>query len=41
MKRLGFQYLDIKNDKTGENVEAITGSNNKAYIDAISNIEVE
>ncbi len=41
MKRLGFAYLDIKNDKTGELVEAITVSNNKTYIDAVSEIETE
>jgi len=39
-KRLSFDYLDIKRDRTGKLVEAITISNNKAYIDAVSEIEL-
>lgn len=40
MKRLPFKYMDIKSDKTGELVEAITISNSKEYIDKVSEIEV-
>ena len=35
----GYKYLDIKQDKSGEFVEAITISNNKEYIDKVSEIE--
>jgi len=40
IKHFGFSYLDIKRDKTGEWVEALTMSNNLAYMDAISEIEM-
>lgn len=35
----GYTFLDIKRDKTGEFVEAITISNNEEYINKISEIE--
>jgi hypothetical protein len=41
IKHLGFPYLDIKRDKTGEWVEAITMTNSQAYLDAIAEIEME
>ncbi len=35
----GYRFLDIKKDKTGEFVEAITISNNEEYINKVSEIE--
>lgn len=35
----GYEFLDIKRDKTGEFVEAITISNNEEYINKVSEIE--
>jgi hypothetical protein len=41
MKRLGFRYLIIKRDPSGQWVEAITVSNSEAYIDEVEKIKMQ
>jgi hypothetical protein len=40
INHVGFPYLDIVRDKTGEEVEAITMAMSETYINAVANIEV-
>jgi len=40
-RQLGYLYMDVKLDKNQKGVEAITISNNEAYIEKVSEIELD